>query len=171
MNCDANGLIEKQQENKPADETEQTKCRAYFVRAYNTCTGQYEMVQVTKEVYDVYRRTGWNIEDNDDSFYQHEIQFTSMCPNDNVNTESFHEFIKFNADPAIIFEKKERRILAQKALNELAPKMRTRYLLHYHDRLTYKEIAEMEEVSEETIKEAIASARKIIKIFLEKHEK
>ncbi|MBR4656669.1 MAG: sigma-70 family RNA polymerase sigma factor [Oscillospiraceae bacterium] len=171
MNCDANGLNENQQENKPATETAHTKCRNYCVRVYNTCTKQYEMVQVTKEVYDVYRRTGWNIEDNDDSFYEHEIQFTSMCPSDSVNTDSFHEFVKFNTDPAIIFEKKERRILAQKALNELAPKMRTRYLLHYHDRLTYKEIAEIEDVSEETIKEALASARKIIKNFLEKNEK
>ena len=37
--------------------------KVYVLNVYNTMTGQYELIQVTKEVFQTYRRTKWNIED------------------------------------------------------------------------------------------------------------
>ena len=38
--------------------------KVYVLNVYNTMTGQYELIQVTKEVFQAYRRTKWNIEDS-----------------------------------------------------------------------------------------------------------
>ena len=45
---------------------------------FNTCTREYEEVMVTEEVYRTYCRTRWNIKDNDQSFFDHEIQTSGM---------------------------------------------------------------------------------------------
>ena len=45
---------------------------------FNTCTQEYEEVIVTEEVYRTYCRTRWNIKDNDQSFFDHEIQTSGM---------------------------------------------------------------------------------------------
>ena len=34
--------------------------KVYVLNVYNTMTGQYELIQVTKEVFQTYRRTKWN---------------------------------------------------------------------------------------------------------------
>ena len=39
-----------------------------------------------------YNRTQWNIEDNDKSFYKHEIQFSALKGNINGELENFKEF-------------------------------------------------------------------------------
>ena len=50
----------------------------YTLIVFNTCTQKYEEVTVTEEVYRAYYRTGWNIKDNDQSFFDHEIQLSGM---------------------------------------------------------------------------------------------
>lgn len=40
----------------------------YFLNIYNTMTGEFELVQVTKEVFQTYRRTKWHIEDSTDAY-------------------------------------------------------------------------------------------------------
>ena len=42
----------------------------YFLNIYNTMTGEFELVQVTKEVFQTYRRTKWHIEDSTERFLQ-----------------------------------------------------------------------------------------------------
>lgn len=37
--------------------------KPYIVNAYNTLTGKYEEVALSKEVYKVVTRTAWNIKD------------------------------------------------------------------------------------------------------------
>jgi hypothetical protein len=39
------------------------------VIAFNTLTNKFEEIFVSKEIADVYKRTGWNIKDNDESFF------------------------------------------------------------------------------------------------------
>ena len=75
----------------------------FFVRTINTFTGKPEMVEVSKEVYQVYRRTGWNMEDNDESFYAHEVQFSSMSRDEDIDVDSFHEFVNYEANPEVQF--------------------------------------------------------------------
>lgn len=67
----------------------------YEVEVFNTVTGKYEMVEVTKEVYEVYRRTTWNIEDNDASFYAHQTPISQLygVEDDMETWERFDEFV------------------------------------------------------------------------------
>ena len=91
----------------------------FFVRTINTFTGKPEMVEVSKEVYQVYRRTGWNMEDNDESFYAHEIQFSSMSRDEDIDVDSFHEFVNYDADPEVQFMKCETISILQEAVCSL----------------------------------------------------
>jgi DNA-directed RNA polymerase specialized sigma subunit len=67
--------------------------KPYTLSVYNTLTGKYENVPVTEKIYRDYKRTGWNIEDNDASFYDHEIQFSQLIGGDEGAYENFHEFV------------------------------------------------------------------------------
>ena len=67
--------------------------RTYTVKVYNTISNQFEDVAVTKEVYDTYRRTEWNIKDNNESFYEHEIQMSGLIGVADDGYENFHEFV------------------------------------------------------------------------------
>ena len=59
---------------------------------YDTMSGKYTDVEVTDEVYIHYNRTQWNIDDNDDSFFKHEIQFSALTGGLNDAFENFKEF-------------------------------------------------------------------------------
>jgi RNA polymerase sigma factor (sigma-70 family) len=67
--------------------------KTYTLSVYNTTTGRYENVPVNEEVYRTYKRTGWNIDDNNTRFYDHEIQFSQLIGGDDGAYENFHEFI------------------------------------------------------------------------------
>jgi len=41
--------------------------KTYEVTVFNTVTGKYEKVSVSKEVYHAFMRTGWNIKDNNET--------------------------------------------------------------------------------------------------------
>lgn len=79
--------------------------KKYYLYVHNTITGKTEKVEVTKEVYIVYRRTEWNINDNDEKFCKHEIQFSSLIGGENGNYENFHEFVDFESSLDVICEK------------------------------------------------------------------
>lgn len=57
--------------------------KVYVLNVYNTMTGQYELIQVTKEVFQTYRRTKWNIEDSTERFFKHETQMSSLIGGEN----------------------------------------------------------------------------------------
>lgn len=59
----------------------------YFLNIYNTMTGEFELVQVTKEVFQTYRRTKWHIEDSTERFYKHETQMSSLIGGENDGYE------------------------------------------------------------------------------------
>ena len=73
----------------------------YFLNIYNTMTGEFELVQVTKEVFQTYRRTKWHIEDSTERFYKHETQMSSLIGGENDGYERFHEFIDYDNTPEI----------------------------------------------------------------------
>ena len=52
--------------------------KTYIVESYDPATRKIERVTVTHEVYNAYRRSGWNIADNNQSFFKHEIQMSSL---------------------------------------------------------------------------------------------
>jgi RNA polymerase sigma factor (sigma-70 family) len=73
--------------------------KVYVLNVYNTMTGQYELIQVTKEVFQAYRRTKWNIEDSTERFFKHETQMSSLIGGENDGYERFHEFIDYDNTP------------------------------------------------------------------------
>lgn len=64
------------------------------VRVYDTITKKYVEIEVSESVRTYYNRTQWNIDDNDESFYKHEIQFSSLTGGTDRAFENFHEFIE-----------------------------------------------------------------------------
>ena len=60
---------------------------------YDRITNVPVEVEVSDEVYIQYMRTGWNIKDNDDSFFSHEIQFSGLKGNINGSIDNFHEAV------------------------------------------------------------------------------
>ena len=65
-----------------------------ILKVYDTITGKMVDVEVTPEVYEAYMRTGWNIHDNNESFYKHEIQFSQLVGGNEGAYENFDEFIQ-----------------------------------------------------------------------------
>lgn len=81
---------------------------------FNTCTQEYEEVIVTEEVYRAYCRTRWNIKDNDQSFFDHEIQTSGMIGSQDGAYENFREFIDaINTPEHIILEQIKKEALYQ----------------------------------------------------------
>ena len=81
---------------------------------FNTCTREYEEVMVTEEVYRTYCRTRWNIKDNDQSFFDHEIQTSGMIGSQDGAYENFREFIDaINTPEHIILEQIKKEALYQ----------------------------------------------------------
>ena len=83
------------------------------IRVYDTFSGKYIDVEVSEEIASAYNRTGWNIKDNNESFYKHEIQFSSLIGGYNGAFENFHEFV---TDKDIV----EQEIMLQIEYNELS---------------------------------------------------
>lgn len=48
------------------------------VKVYDTITKVMVDVEVSDEVYTGFNRTKWKIEDNNESFYKHEVQFSQL---------------------------------------------------------------------------------------------
>lgn len=62
------------------------------VRVYDTIAKKYVEVEVTENIRTYYNRTQWNIDDNDKSFYKHEIQFSALIGGNDGAFENFREF-------------------------------------------------------------------------------
>ena len=69
------------------------KSPKYILTVFNTMTRRNEEIEVDEEVYRVFRRTGWNIRDNDQSFFDHEIQMSGMIGGQEGAYENFREFV------------------------------------------------------------------------------
>ena len=62
------------------------------VRIYDTISKEYVDIEVSEEVYTYYNRSQWNMDDNDDSFYKHEVQFSALIGGNDGTFENFREF-------------------------------------------------------------------------------
>lgn len=68
-------------------------------RIYDSATGAYHDVEVSREIFNCYRRTAWGIQKNDKRFYANEIQFSSLIGGLNQAFENFAEFRTTAGDP------------------------------------------------------------------------
>lgn len=63
------------------------------LRVYDTISKKVVEVEVSDEVRTHYNRTQWNIDDNNESFYKHEIQFSALIGGYENAFENFKEFM------------------------------------------------------------------------------
>ena len=69
-----------------------------IVSVYDTISKRYVEIEVSEKIRTYYNRTQWNIDDNNKSFYKHEIQFSALKGNINGEFENFQEFRTENDD-------------------------------------------------------------------------
>ena len=123
----------------------------YILNVYNTLTKQYEDVVVTKKVYDTYRRTEWNIKDNDESFYDHEIQISGLIGGEDDAYENFRELIDDVNIPENIFMTREGMVDVRNAVRVLPIQERNLIIALYYERLTENEYADKTGVSQQYV--------------------
>ena len=73
-----------------------------IVSVYDTITKRYVEIEVSEKIRTYYNRTQWNIDDNNKSFYKHEIQFSALKGNINGELENFQEFRTENDDVEMV---------------------------------------------------------------------
>ena len=140
----------------------------YILNVYNTLTKQYEDVVVTKKVYDTYRRTEWNIKDNDESFYDHEIQISGLIGGEDDAYENFRELIDDVNIPENIFMTREGMVDVRNAVRVLPIQERNLIIALYYERLTENGYADKIGVSQQYVSKSKKKILKKLKLFLEK---
>lgn len=142
------------------------------VNVYNTMNKQNEDIEVKIEVYTAYRRTQWNMDKNDAKHAYYDILFCEMkCP-EGKSIENFKEFASDDYNPEKIAIEKERDLLshAMSILNQCATQtQKRRFLFHFYEGLSMRQIAVLEGVSHRSVAESIELTSKKIKIFLKKY--
>ena len=125
--------------------------RTYTVKVYNTISNQFEDVEVTKEVYDTYRRTEWNIKDNNESFYEHEIQMSGLIGGEDDGYENFREFVDEENTPErnIVYAEIKKALLESVA--ELAEEERALVHALYWQGLSEREYSRRSGIPQRTI--------------------
>lgn len=140
-----------------------------FIYVKNTFTGKYEKVEVSKEVAIAYKRTGWNIDDNDESFFDHEIQLSQLIGGKDGAYENFREFISEKNELQENVEKEELVEDLYMALRQLDEKELHIIRSLFFEGLTETECAERLKVNQSTVNRNKAKIFKKIKRFLKNH--
>lgn len=112
-----------------------------IVSVYDTITKRYVEIEVSEKIRTYYNRTQWNIDDNNKSFYKHEIQFSALKGNINGELENFQKFRTENDDV-------ERRVIQNikfeklyNCLNELSDDERRLIFAIYFENKKENEVA------------------------------
>lgn len=92
----------------------------YTLNVYNPASGEYEDVEVTEEVYNVYRRTGWNMDKNDAKHSANSTPFSGLIGGDDGAYENFSEFVSEDDNPLHIVTDKLSRQTLRCALDALS---------------------------------------------------
>lgn len=133
---------------------------------FNTLTNELQEVYVTPEVAQTFKRTGWNIKDNDKSFFKHEIQMSALVGGQENAYENFREFV---SDANNMQETIERQFLIEKLHKALESLNETDYKIIYllfHDCLSERECAEILGVSQPVLHRKKHRILKKLKNFL-----
>ena len=85
------------------------------MRVYDTISKKVVEVEVSDEVRTHYNRTQWNIDDNNESFYKHEIQFSALIGG---HENAFENFKEFKTDYNVETET-DRKMFIEKLYNNL----------------------------------------------------
>ena len=107
----------------------------YIISVRNTANGKYENVEVSEEVYTAYMRMGWNIKDNDESFFKHQIQFSALLGNIDDAAENFKELMNSKEDIEEIAELNIELKILFKAMKQLSnDELKLISLIYFEDK-------------------------------------
>ena len=121
------------------------------VCVYDTISKSYVEVEVSYEVCTQYNRTKWAIENNNSSFYNHEIQFSALIGGKDGAFENFREFITEYDD---VEKKAAHKMLVEKlydCLIFLPESDRELIEMLYVENMTERECAEFYGISQKNI--------------------
>ena len=121
-----------------------------IVRVYDTISKKIVEVEVNDEVRTHYNRTQWNIDDNDESFYKHEIQFSALIGG---HKNSFENFKEFRTDYDVE-EETDRKMFAERLCNclkLLSESERELIIMLFFENKTERECAEFYSVNQKNI--------------------
>lgn len=120
------------------------------VRVYDTISKKIVEVEVSDEVRTHYNRTQWNIDDNNESFYKHEIQFSALVGSHENSFENFKEFMTdYNLENEI-----DHKMFIEKlysSLKLLSYSERELIVMLYFENKTERECAEFYGISQKNI--------------------
>ena len=141
--------------------------KVYLLKVYNTTTGEYESVQVTKEVFEAYRQTAWNIRADDRRFYSHQTQFSVLMGSEEDNFDNFQEFIDEDNTPENSFLESYARRSLHNILGLLTPdEYRLIYALFFQE-MTEEAYGRKIGVSHQAVHKRKIRILKKLKSFLE----
>ena len=139
--------------------------KKYTLTVYNTVTHRNEEVEVTREIYQAYRRTGWGIENNDASFFAHEIQMSGLIGGEEGAYENFKEFIDTENIPDNTVLKIVEIEALRKAISVLPDADKALIRALFYDGLTEREYAKVTGLPQKTINNRkLAIIRKLRKL-------
>lgn len=125
--------------------------KKYTVTTYNSVTKVYEEIEVSEDVYNFYRRSGWNIEDQERRVKKKEIPFSNLKGGDNESYENFEEFISSVGNPENIYLNSEQRKLLFFALSLLHESEQNLIQAIYFQNKTEADYAEEIGMSQQTV--------------------
>lgn len=120
------------------------------VRVYDTISKKIVEVEVCDEIYTNFQRTKWAIENNDSSFYDHEIQFSALIGG---HENAFENFKEFRTDYDVE-EETDRKIFIERLYNclkLLSESERELIIMLYFENKTERECAEFYGINQKNI--------------------
>ena len=120
------------------------------VKVYDTISKKFVEVEVNDEVYTYFKRTKWTIENNNSSFYDHEIQFSALIGGHENAFENFREF-KTDYD---VEEETDRKIFVERlysCLELLSESERELIIMLYFENKTERECGKILCTSQQNI--------------------
>lgn len=143
--------------------TDETKPEVWIVKVYNTVSGRVEPVEVSKAVYDEFRRGEWRSDKGDEKEEYNTIPFSSLRGSDSESYESFHEFADAISDP--FFSVIDKIALIQ-ALKSLKKEERDLVYEVCFKGVLQKEYAQKNGVSPQMISKKLTNIKRKVKKFL-----
>ena len=142
---------------------DEMKPEVWIVKVYNTVSGRVEPVEVSKAVYDEFRRGEWRSDKDDEKEEYNTIPFSSLRGSDSESYESFHEFADAISDP--FFSVIDKIALIQ-ALKSLKKEERDLVYEVCFKGVLQKEYAQKNGVSPQMISKKLTKIKRKVKKFL-----
>lgn len=124
----------------------------YTLEVFNTITEQYEMVEVTEELYKVYMRDFWSTKQKNKRYYKHNISASFITKGDDEFFEKYDSFVDACEDSHRLDSySRDIRDIVTEAMKTLST--RDRKMIHalFYEEVTEKEYAKKMGISQQAV--------------------